>query len=87
MTILRSDGGLQLNLLARLNRELGRTSIWKPLRTGDWNPVESRIEMHLESRIANRAAGRAGLEVDFAAVRASILRTATSIGRTGRGFA
>ncbi|HEV2484410.1 MAG TPA: L-histidine N(alpha)-methyltransferase [Terracidiphilus sp.] len=57
-----------LNLLARLNRELGAEF---PLDSFEhhavWNQVESRIEMHLESRVAQKISLSAlDLEVEFA---------------------
>jgi dimethylhistidine N-methyltransferase len=57
-----------LNLLARLNRELGAEF---PLDSFEhhavWNSAESRIEMHLESRIAQKVSLSAlDLEVEFA---------------------
>jgi len=58
-----------LNLLARLNRELGANFDLEAFaHRAIWNPAESRIEMHLESRIAQsvRLEGL-DLEVDFAA--------------------
>jgi uncharacterized SAM-dependent methyltransferase len=71
-----------LNLLARLNRELGAN--FNPARfphKAIWNEVHSRMEMHLESLSAQRVRLRAlGLEVDFAAASGSIRRTATSTG-------
>jgi L-histidine N-alpha-methyltransferase len=61
-----------LNVLTRLNRDLGANFHTKNFRHKVlWNPTESRIEMHLESLIAQRvqipanAAGPA-LTLDFA---------------------
>ena len=63
-----------LNLLARLNRELGADFYLESFEhRAVWNAPESRIEMHLESRIAQRVwlnrLDLDGLElaVDFAA--------------------
>ena len=58
-----------LNLLARLNRELGADFDLESFEhRAMWNARESRIEMHLESRIAQQV-WIEGLEltVDFAA--------------------
>ncbi len=57
-----------LNLLARLNRELGAEFYLESFEhRAVWNEAESRIELHLESRIAQKV-GIAALEmeVDFA---------------------
>jgi L-histidine Nalpha-methyltransferase len=62
-----------LNVLTRLNRELGtdfNLEMFEHLAV--WNPDESRIEMHLESQVAQRIAipcqeGRADLVIHFAA--------------------
>jgi L-histidine Nalpha-methyltransferase len=46
-------GAFNLNVLRRLNREIGtdfRLSNFEHLAV--WNPTESRIEMHLESKIS-----------------------------------
>jgi L-histidine Nalpha-methyltransferase len=57
------------NLLVRLNRELGAE--FDPedfVHRAVWNRAESRMEMHLESRIAQRVWIEAlGLEIQFAA--------------------
>jgi uncharacterized SAM-dependent methyltransferase len=56
-----------LNLLARLNRELGAEFVLEGFRhRAVWNREEARIEMHLESRIAQtvRLSGLS-FEVDF----------------------
>ena len=57
-----------LNLLTRLNRELGAEFNLDSFgHRAVWNRAESRIEMHLESRIAQRVRLEAlDLEVDFA---------------------
>lgn len=57
-----------LNLLARLNRELGAEFTLDSFKHfAVWNETESRIEMHLESRIAQKVPIAAlGLEVAFA---------------------
>jgi dimethylhistidine N-methyltransferase len=58
-----------LNLLARLNRDLGAGFDQEAFQhRAIWNPAESRIEMHLESRTAQtvRLHGL-DFEVDFAA--------------------
>ena len=57
------------NLLARLNRELGADFDLEGFRhRAVWNGAESRIEMHLESRIAQRVRlGRLDFEMDFGA--------------------
>jgi L-histidine N-alpha-methyltransferase len=53
-----------LNLLARLNRELGADFDLETFEhRAIWNDVESRMEMHLESRIAQRVL-LSGLELD-----------------------
>jgi uncharacterized SAM-dependent methyltransferase len=61
-----------LNLLARLNRELGADFYLESFEhRAVWNAQESRIEMHLESRIAQRVwltgldLGGQDLAVDF----------------------
>ena len=61
-----------LNVLTRLNRDLGADFVPANFcHRACWNPAESRIEMHLESLIAQRvhipanSSGRA-LRVDFA---------------------
>jgi L-histidine Nalpha-methyltransferase len=58
-----------LNLLARLNRELGANFYLESFEhRAVWNAPESRIEMHLESRIAQRVRlDGLDLEVEFAA--------------------
>lgn len=58
-----------LNLLARLNRELGADfALQQFAHEARFNPQEQRIEMHLRSKIAQRVRiPAAGLEVDFAA--------------------
>jgi dimethylhistidine N-methyltransferase len=58
-----------LNLLARLNRELGAGfDLESFAHRAVWNPSESRIEMHLESRLAQRiwlrAIDPAGLDLE-----------------------
>jgi dimethylhistidine N-methyltransferase len=57
-----------LNLLARLNRELGAQFYLESFNhCAVWNQGESRIEMHLESRVAQRVALVAlDMEVEFA---------------------
>lgn len=55
------------NILARLNRELGAD--FNPQAFSHralWNQAESRIEIYLESRFAQRVRLGAGLEIDFA---------------------
>jgi dimethylhistidine N-methyltransferase len=56
------------NLLVRLNRELaGNFDLEEFAHRAVWNGVESRIEMHLESRMAQKVRLAAlDLEVDFA---------------------
>jgi dimethylhistidine N-methyltransferase len=58
-----------LNVLARLNRELAADfDLESFAHRAVWNPDESRIEMHLESLIAQRVRVRSlGLEVKFGA--------------------
>lgn len=58
-----------LNVLARLNRELGAAFDLEAFaHRAVWNEAESRIEMHLESRIAQTVRLEAlDLDVDFAA--------------------
>jgi dimethylhistidine N-methyltransferase len=58
-----------LNVLARLNRELGADfNLESFAHRAIWNPDESRIEMHLESLVAQRVRVRSlGLEVKFGA--------------------
>jgi len=58
-----------LNLLARLNRELGADfNLSKFAHRAVWNPAKSRMEMHLESRVKQRVRLAApDLEVEFAA--------------------
>jgi len=58
-----------LNLLARLNRELGADFYLESFEhRAVWNAQESRIEMHLESRIAQRVwLDGLDLAVEFAA--------------------
>ena len=58
-----------LNLLARLNRELGADFNLESFQhRAVWNAVESRIEMHLASRIAQLVRlERLDFEVDFSA--------------------
>jgi len=57
-----------LNLLARINRELGGEFDLKTFRhRARYNPEEGRVEMHLESRRAQTVAIRSlGIEVPFA---------------------
>jgi len=57
-----------LNILARLNRELGAEFDLHQFRhIAVWNGVKSRIEMHLESRAEQRVRVKGlGLEIDFA---------------------
>jgi len=57
-----------LNLLARLNRELGAEFYLESFaHRAFWNEAESRIEMHLESRIAQKVwLGELDFEVEFA---------------------
>jgi len=57
-----------LNLLARLNRELGAEFYLESFEhRAVWNQAESRIEMHLESRIAQKVwLAALGMEVEFA---------------------
>lgn len=57
-----------LNLLARLNRELGAEFYLESFEhRAVWKEAESRIEMHLESRIAQKVwLGALDLEVEFA---------------------
>jgi L-histidine N-alpha-methyltransferase len=61
-----------LNVLTRLNRDIGTDFEVENFRHKVmWNPAASRIEMHLESRIAQRvhlpANGQPTLEIEFAA--------------------
>jgi dimethylhistidine N-methyltransferase len=58
-----------LNLLTRMNRELGAAFDLEAFEhRAVWNAAESRIEMHLESRIAQTARLEAlDLDADFAA--------------------
>jgi dimethylhistidine N-methyltransferase len=58
-----------LNLLTRLNRELGAEFYLESFEhQAVWNQAKSRIEMHLQSRIAQKVSIAAlGLEVEFAA--------------------
>jgi L-histidine N-alpha-methyltransferase len=58
-----------LNMLARINRELGADfDLENFSHCAVWNPAESRIEMHLESQIDQRVKLPAlDLEVDFEA--------------------
>jgi dimethylhistidine N-methyltransferase len=58
-----------MNMLARLNRELGADFDLEAFEhRAVWNEAQSRIEMHLESRIAQRVRlDGLDLEVDFAA--------------------
>ncbi len=61
-----------LNVLTRLNRDLGTDFDVENFRHKVlWNPAASRIEMHLESRIAQQvhlpANGAPALTIDFAA--------------------
>ena len=57
-----------LNLLARLNRELGAEFYLESFEhRAVWNQAESRIEMHLESRVAQKVwLAALELEVEFA---------------------
>jgi L-histidine N-alpha-methyltransferase len=57
-----------LNMLARLNRELGAEFYLESFEhRAIWNEAESRIEMHLESRIAQKIwLGALEMEVEFA---------------------
>jgi L-histidine Nalpha-methyltransferase len=57
-----------LNLLARLNRELGAEFYLESFEhRAVWNEAESRIEMHLGSRVAQKVwLGLVGWEVEFA---------------------
>jgi L-histidine Nalpha-methyltransferase len=57
-----------LNLLTRLNRDLGAQFYLESFEhRAVWNPEASRIEMHLESRIAQKVRLEAlDLELDFA---------------------
>ncbi len=57
-----------LNMLARLNRELGAEFLLDSFEhRAVWNEAESRIEMHLESRIAQKVRIAAlKMEVEFA---------------------
>jgi L-histidine Nalpha-methyltransferase len=56
------------NLLVRINRELGGTfDLDAFAHVATWNPVHSRVEMHLESRADQRVTiAQAGLSVQFA---------------------
>ena len=56
-----------LNILNRLNKELDADFDLTGFRhCARWNPIESRIEMHLEStRCQNVQVPAAGLELDF----------------------
>jgi L-histidine Nalpha-methyltransferase len=60
-------GAFNLNILTRLNRELDADFDLDGFRhCARWNPIESRIEMHLESiRIQTAKIPLAGLELDF----------------------
>jgi len=66
--VAKVTAGFNRNLLVRLNRELaGNFDLGEFAHRAVWNGVESRIEMHLESRIAQRIRLAAlDLEVDFA---------------------
>ncbi len=57
-----------LNLLTRLNRELGAEFYLESFEhRAVWNEAGSRIEMHLESRIEQRVRlGALDMEVEFA---------------------
>ena len=56
------------NLLVRINRELGGTfDLDAFAHAAVWNPAQSRVEMHLESRRDQRVTiAQAGVSVDFA---------------------
>jgi dimethylhistidine N-methyltransferase len=56
------------NLLVRINRELGGTfDLDAFTHVAAWNPVHTRVEMHLESRADQRVTiAQAGLSVPFA---------------------
>ncbi len=56
------------NLLVRINRELGGTfDLDAFAHAAVWNPEQSRVEMHLESRRDQRVTiAQAGVSVDFA---------------------
>jgi L-histidine Nalpha-methyltransferase len=56
------------NLLVRLNHDLGATfDLDNFVHRAIWNRVESRVEMHLESRVQQRVhVPRADLAIDFA---------------------
>jgi L-histidine Nalpha-methyltransferase len=68
-----TTAAFNLNVLTRLNRELGTDFNAEKFRhKALWNPIESRIEMHLESLIAQRVhipadGGHRRLTVSFAA--------------------
>jgi L-histidine Nalpha-methyltransferase len=68
-----TTAAFNLNVLTRLNRDLGANFDTENFRHKVlWSPAESRIEMHLESLIAQRVkisayGGVAALAVDFAA--------------------
>jgi dimethylhistidine N-methyltransferase len=57
-----------LNLLARMNRELGAEFYLESFEhRAVWNQAESRIEMHLQSRVAQKVwLAALGMEVEFA---------------------
>ena len=78
------------NLLVRVNRELGGDfDLAQFAHVAIWNPVEQRIEMHLESRVAQTVHVRAaGLTVPFARgeriwTESSYKYTPAQIGRMG----
>jgi L-histidine Nalpha-methyltransferase len=58
-----------LNLLVRINRELGGTfDLDAFAHAAVWNPAQHRVEMHLESRVDQQVTiAHAGLSVSFAA--------------------
>jgi dimethylhistidine N-methyltransferase len=67
-----TTAAFNMNVLARLNRDLGADFVLENFRHKVlWNPAESRIEMHLESLVAQRVEipgydNGAVLTVDFA---------------------
>jgi len=65
----RVTAAFNLNLLARLNRELGADFKFETFaHRALWNPEQSRIEMHLESRIQQCVKVAAlDIEAEFAA--------------------
>jgi L-histidine N-alpha-methyltransferase len=65
---LRVTAAFNRNLLVRINRELGGTFDLEAFaHVAVWNPADTRIEMHLESRVDQSVTiARAGVSVRFA---------------------